>query len=188
VARDIAAAGGTVETAQVDRQGVCDLPPSRRRQDHPVARLLHTDVHRKNMIVADGRTFFLDWELALWGDPVYDLAVHLHKTAYQPDEADAVRAGWLAAVPSPAGDGWERDLDAYLAHERAKSAIVDTVRYTKLIAAGNLTPQRHDELVGKLAAKLSAARAASPAWHTHTPLDPADVATRIRHWTAARRT
>ncbi|WP_083731347.1 phosphotransferase [Protofrankia coriariae] len=55
-------------------------------------RLLHTDVHRKNMILSGGRTYFLDWELALWGDPVYDLAVHLHKTAYQADEHDTLLA------------------------------------------------------------------------------------------------
>jgi len=28
-------------------------------------------------MIVDGRTaYFLDWELALWGDPVYDLAGH----------------------------------------------------------------------------------------------------------------
>ncbi|MFD0850890.1 phosphotransferase [Actinomadura adrarensis] len=30
---------------------------------------VHADVHRKNMIVNDGVTAFLDWEPALWGDP-----------------------------------------------------------------------------------------------------------------------
>ena len=45
------------------------------------------------MILARGRTYFLDWELALWGDPVYDLAVHLHKMGYSPQEYAAVQAG-----------------------------------------------------------------------------------------------
>ncbi|WP_158230511.1 phosphotransferase family protein, partial [Pseudofrankia asymbiotica] len=100
-------------------------------------RLLHTDIHRKNMIVNGGATYFLDWELALWGDPVYDLAVHLHKMAYQPDEEELAGAAWRNAVPPEAAVEWTRDLATYLAHERVKSAVVDTVRYTKLIAAGS---------------------------------------------------
>src|SRR5690606_8147376 len=31
-------------------------------------RLLHSDVHRKNMIIRDHRVVFIDWELALYGD------------------------------------------------------------------------------------------------------------------------
>jgi aminoglycoside phosphotransferase (APT) family kinase protein len=65
-------------------------------------RLLHTDLHRKNMIVSRGRTYFLDWELALWGDPVYDLAVHLHKMGCSPSEYEAAQAVWLASVPGEA--------------------------------------------------------------------------------------
>ena len=50
-------------------------------------RMLHTDVHRKNMLIADERTYFIDWELALWGDPVYDLAVHLPQDGVLADRA-----------------------------------------------------------------------------------------------------
>lgn len=47
-------------------------------------RLVHADVHRKNVIAeATGRYVFIDWELALPGDPVYELAVHLHKMDYK---------------------------------------------------------------------------------------------------------
>ncbi|MGW4243281.1 phosphotransferase [Nocardia sp. NPDC004722] len=39
------------------------------------------------MIIRNGReVVFLDWELALYGEPVYDVATHLHKMGYQPDE------------------------------------------------------------------------------------------------------
>src|SRR6266536_146222 len=120
-------------------------------------RLLHTDIHRKNMILADGWTYFLDWELALWGDPVYDLAVHLHKMGYSPQEHAAMQDAWLAAVPGSASGRWRPDLDTYLSHERVKSAIVDTVRYTKIITSGSASPEREAELVGKLAGKLDAA-------------------------------
>ena len=102
------------------------------------------------MILAHGRTYFLDWELALWGDPVYDLAVHLHKMGYSPSEHEATQATWLAAVPAEASENWEPDLDTYLTHERVKSAIVDTVRYTKIIVSGHASAQGEAELLRKL--------------------------------------
>ncbi|MCM3920848.1 aminoglycoside phosphotransferase family protein [Frankia sp. AiPs1] len=140
-------------------------------------RLLHTDIHRKNMIIDTEVTYFLDWELALWGDPVYDLAVHLHKMAYQPDEEDAARAAWRAAVPADAALAWTADLATYLAHERVKSAIVDTVRYTKLITAHTESPSAEAALLDKLTTKLTAAHTV---WQTgHTP-DRPGVERRVR--------
>jgi thiamine kinase-like enzyme len=54
-------------------------------------RLVHADVHRKNI---------LDGELALLGDPVYDLAVHLHEMGYLPEEERRAVAGWAEALPA----------------------------------------------------------------------------------------
>ncbi|MFJ9366440.1 phosphotransferase family protein [Nocardia sp. NPDC101769] len=63
-------------------------------------RLVHADVHRKNMIIRDGQeVVFLDWELALYGDPVYDVAPHLHKMGYQPDEYATFLRLWATAEP-----------------------------------------------------------------------------------------
>lgn len=135
-------------------------------------RLLHTDIHRKNMIVADGGTYFLDWELALYGDPVYDLAVHLHKMAYRPDETDRLLAGWERVVTGPAADHWRSDLAVYLAHERVKSAIVDTVRYTKLLSQGTLDDQQRGDLIRKLVDKLNAAY---DVWRVRHVAEPAAV-------------
>jgi hypothetical protein len=147
-------------------------------------RLLHTDVHRKNMILSDGRTYFLDWELALWGDPVYDLAVHLHKMAYQPDEHDALVARWAETATGPASASWETDLPTYLAHERVKSAIVDTVRYTKLLTGPPLPAADAEALLDKLAGKLAAAH---QVWQTRRPrADRETVADRVQQWAASR--
>ncbi|WP_458690954.1 phosphotransferase [Nocardia tengchongensis] len=89
-------------------------------------RLVHADVHRKNMIIRDGReVVFLDWELALYGDPVYDVATHLHKMGYQPDEQTRFLQQWAAAEPQASTGSWEADLQTYLNHERIKSVIVD---------------------------------------------------------------
>ncbi|WP_239334525.1 phosphotransferase [Frankia sp. CiP3] len=147
-------------------------------------RLLHTDIHRKNMILADGRTYFLDWELALWGDPVYDLAVHLHKTAYQPDEHNTLLDRWARAVPGAASDGWQTDLPIYLAHERVKSAVVDTVRYTKLLTGPPLPAGQRQALLDKLVGKLTAAH---QVWQTRRPRTDLDTVTaHIARWAASR--
>lgn len=122
-------------------------------------RLAHCDVHRKNMILNQSHVVFLDWELALWADPVYDLAVHLHKMAYQPAEQAAVVSAWQRTVPSACSAGWEHDAEIYLAHERVKSAVVDAVRYADLIAAGTLTPDQERSRIDRLAVKLNAAGA-----------------------------
>ncbi|MDF5758810.1 aminoglycoside phosphotransferase family protein [Spongiactinospora sp. TRM90649] len=139
--------------------------------------LIHTDVHRKNMILSDGRVVFLDWELALWGDPVYELAVHFHKMAYQEDEHAAVLGGWLDGMPSRSTEGWKDDLDIYLAHERVKSSIVDTVRYTQLIRAETLDEAEEAHLIRKLVAKL---HAAGRVWQHDALITEAQVAALLR--------
>lgn len=118
--------------------------------------VLHADLHRKNMIVARGTTWFLDWELALWGDPMYEIAIHFHKMDYPEDQRAAVFRRWRDNLPAPSTAGPIEDLDLYVAHERIKSAVVDTVRYSKQLA-GAARPER-DFLTGRLAKKVNAAR------------------------------
>lgn len=131
---------------------------------------VHADIHRRNMIVDRGTTTFLDWELALWGDPLYDLAVHIHKMGYLQGEQDTLIARWHAAMPSDHITGWQPDLDAYLAHERIKSAIVDSVRYSQLFKNNGPYPYPEHQLIDSLTGKLNAAR---PHWHI-----PGTIATR----------
>ncbi len=90
--------------------------------------LIHCDIHRKNIIVPDRTVVFLDWELSLWGDPVYDLAVHLHKMRYSATEDELLTRTWADRVAPRFSAAWEADLAIYRAHETLKSAIVDTVR------------------------------------------------------------
>ncbi|MFI7131023.1 phosphotransferase family protein [Nonomuraea sp. NPDC050153] len=117
---------------------------------------IHCDLHRKNMIVRGGRTRFLDWELCLLhGDPVYDLAIHLTKMGYLADEEDDLLGRWAEAVPAECSAGWSHDLPVYRAHERIKAAVVDSVRYTKLIAAGDTAGR--GTMIASLTGKLNAA-------------------------------
>lgn len=118
------------------------------------------------MIIRDQNTMFLDWELALWGDPVADVAIHLHKVAYPPSEQQQFLASWITAEPDAITERWKHDLQTYLTHENIKSAFVDSVRYAKLLAAGTQSPTDEHTLVHKLTGKLSAAVSV---WHTLAP-------------------
>ncbi|MGF1647180.1 MAG: phosphotransferase family protein [Kineosporiaceae bacterium] len=132
--------------------------------------LVHSDVHRQNIIVkGDGTCIFVDWELALAGDPVYEIAVHLHKMAYQPDEDDAMRRAWASACEADRWPEWSVDLQRYLAHERVKSAIVDSVRYAKVVS---MNPGQLNVRAANLAQKLKAARAV---WQDLRPVDVNEI-------------
>ncbi|MFF8829785.1 aminoglycoside phosphotransferase family protein [Streptomyces sp. NPDC015131] len=133
-------------------------------------RLLHADVHRKNMILARrGGLVVLDWELALWGDPVYDLADHVHKMSYTPSDRVAIIEAWRRAAPRDCRRGLRADLDYYLAHEAVKSAVVDTVRWGRRVAAAPSEAEARS-LASELAAKLAAAQ---PHWADEPTAAPA---------------
>ncbi|WP_369143320.1 aminoglycoside phosphotransferase family protein [Streptomyces sp. R44] len=135
-------------------------------------RLLHADVHRKNMILTEEpRVAFLDWELALWGDPVYDLADHLHKMAYTAADRHRTCLGWERAVPFECRTDWQSGLAFYLAYEEMKSAVVDTVRWGRRIAEAP-APEERRRLARELRAKLVAAH---PHWEGGAPPSVAET-------------
>jgi thiamine kinase-like enzyme len=124
--------------------------------------LLHCDIHRKNMILTADRVMFLDWELALWGDPLYDLAVHISKMGYLEDERDRVVDEWRRVMPAAARNGWSEDLATYLVHEHVKEALVGCIRYMRLFEEGRLTAEEQEQLIDKLTTKMAVAHLA---WH-----------------------
>ncbi|MFF0154735.1 phosphotransferase family protein [Micromonospora sp. NPDC005203] len=140
---------------------------------------VHADVHRKNIIVNEGGSVFLDWELALWGDPVYDMAVHLHKMEYVDDERNELLSRWSARMPPQHVAGWQSDLRAYLSHEQIKSAIVDTVRYSQLFVADGPWPYAKATMLESLKAKLNAAR---PHWGISTRITIDEVESALNDW------
>ncbi|MEV6323825.1 aminoglycoside phosphotransferase family protein [Nocardia sp. NPDC051787] len=140
-------------------------------------RIVHADVHRKNMIVRDGRVVFIDWELALYGDPLYDVATHLHKMGYLPDEQEAFLTAWCETEPEAASGARRRDLQTYLDHERVKSVLVDSIRYRKVLAEGHAGAARETALVASLVGKLQPAR---EVWGQSAPVDPVAVEPALR--------
>ncbi|MEV3992808.1 aminoglycoside phosphotransferase family protein [Streptomyces sp. NPDC049837] len=139
--------------------------------------MLHADLHRKNMIVSDAATWFLDWELALWGDPMYEIAIHFHKMDYPDEQRTEVLRQWRDRLPPQCTAGPHTDLDLYMAHERVKSAIVDTIRYSKQL--GPAAPPERDFLIGRLAKKLNAARRV---WGSPPDMTPQRVAAALAPW------
>lgn len=144
-------------------------------------RAVHADVHRQNMVMSPQGIVFLDWELALWGDPVYDLAVHVHKMTYFDDELETLLRGWEAITDSAASSAWQSDLTTYLHHEKVKSAIVDTIRYTKEIVAADTSSQRRELLTHKLTGKLNAA---GQVWGWRDAQTPEGIGHTIALWAA----
>jgi aminoglycoside phosphotransferase (APT) family kinase protein len=99
--------------------------------------LLHADLHRDNVIMSyggDPPLIWVDWELATYGDPLHDLAVHLVRMQYPDHQWGEVIEAWARAmggVRPAAVNGVTRDLRHYVAFERAQSVYPDVMRAAK---------------------------------------------------------
>ncbi|WP_055490565.1 phosphotransferase [Streptomyces sp. TP-A0356] len=99
--------------------------------------LLHADLHRENFVVdGRGRLWAIDWELALFGDPLYDLATHLYLMRYPKAQHELMVKRWCAAMEEEragSSNGWEEDLPRLLDFKRAQSVFTDIVRATQFL-------------------------------------------------------
>jgi hypothetical protein len=94
--------------------------------------LLHGDLHRDNLIVDDeGELWVIDWELAMFGDPLYDLATHLYLMRYPQDQARRLVYRWVEVVEamrSGSAAGFEDDLPRIVDFKAAQSVFTDVIR------------------------------------------------------------
>lgn len=94
--------------------------------------LLHADLHRENFVIdPHGRLWAIDWELAMVGDPLYDLATHLYLMRYPEDQARRMTREWCQVaeeIRPGTSAGWERDLPMILDFKRAQSVFTDVIR------------------------------------------------------------
>ncbi|MEV6649015.1 aminoglycoside phosphotransferase family protein [Streptomyces sp. NPDC051219] len=101
--------------------------------------LLHGDLHRENFVIDEhDQLWAIDWELAMFGDPLYDLASHLYLMRYPPSQAMAVARRWQDAVEAVRGGsskGWEEDLPRLLDFKRAQSVYTDVIRAALTLGA-----------------------------------------------------
>ena len=102
--------------------------------------LLHADLHRKNFILdPHGQLWTIDWELAMLGDPLYDLATHLYLMRYPADQERRMTQEWLRVVERirPGGtEGWESDLPLLLDFKRVQSVFTDVIRTSLSLCDG----------------------------------------------------
>jgi len=102
--------------------------------------LLHADLHRKNFVVdSRGQLWTIDWELAMLGDPLYDLATHLYLMRYPEDQQRRMAAEWSRVVEKakPGGSyGLADDLDVLLDFKRAQSVFTDVIRVSLSLGDG----------------------------------------------------
>ncbi|MEU5954835.1 aminoglycoside phosphotransferase family protein [Streptomyces sp. NPDC047525] len=102
--------------------------------------LLHADLHRENFIIdLKGQLWAIDWELAMFGDPLYDLATHLYLMNYPEHQETLMARHWRESVEaaSPGSSrGLEEDLPRLLGFKRAQSVFTDVIRVALTLGAG----------------------------------------------------
>jgi hypothetical protein len=118
--------------------------------------LLHADLHRENFVVdAEQRLWTIDWELAMLGDPLYDLATHLYLMRYPAWQARRLTERWAGAVEAVRAGGsrgWRHDLPLLIDYKKAQSVFTDVIR-----AALSLGPEPESDRarVERVGGKLS---------------------------------
>ncbi|WP_443064657.1 aminoglycoside phosphotransferase family protein [Streptomyces sp. NBC_00582] len=124
--------------------------------------LLHGDLHRDNLIVSyDGSPplICVDWELATYGDPLHDLAVHLVRMQYPSHQWREVIDAWAGEMRQfrpGAANGVARDLRHYVDFERAQSVYPDIMRAARSLEE-SYTQRRLDEATQDVRRALKAA-------------------------------
>lgn len=108
----------------------------------------HGDLNRSNILYDGEHAWFIDWELARVSDPVFDVAVHLHRAGLVAQDRTAL----LDALPQTRVCATA--LALHLRHERLRSLLVDSVRYQQ---RGLAFPDLQQPLSARLAAKLDEA-------------------------------
>ncbi|MDJ1135889.1 phosphotransferase family protein [Streptomyces iconiensis] len=174
-----------VPTDAVERFGV----EAKRLTPRPYG-LLHSDVHRANLVVGHGssgpggRLTLVDWENALYGDPLHELATHTVRMEYPPEERARLLGLWRRGMRAR-GSGhveklaaMKRDFALYVDFEHAQSVFPDTMR-----AALALPWLARDEHFHKAALRVHRAlsRARAPLQLTSVPGLP-EVGAALRAW------
>ncbi|MFJ9010886.1 phosphotransferase family protein [Streptomyces canus] len=94
--------------------------------------LLHGDLNPWNLVRAGrrGGLTIIDWEMAMIGDPLYDLVRHLHLMPTRLEMRTRMFKRWSKSLPAACVVGWEKDRQVYRWIEQIRSAYVDLDRIT----------------------------------------------------------
>ncbi|MFJ9708257.1 phosphotransferase family protein [Streptomyces sp. NPDC101234] len=129
------------------RHPVSDRPPA----------LLHGDLNPWNLVRRDDRLALtiIDWEMALVGDPLYDLVRHMHLTPTRPEIRDRMFRRWERRLAPRFTHDWQQDWRVYRWIEIVRSAYVDLDR---LITGASLDAPNVRRAVDSYAMTLTAAK------------------------------
>ncbi|WP_405767761.1 phosphotransferase [Actinacidiphila glaucinigra] len=135
--------------------------------------LIHTDLHRDNILIRDdGGLVVIDWEHAMFGDPLYEVATHLCRMRYPEAQEAGVQVCWesqMARYGCESGTrGWTEDLPHYLAYEKAQSVYPDVMR---ALRAYEDSRHNRDEVLRRVSENLvrTLARAQGPLMSKQVP-------------------
>lgn len=103
---------------------------SRHTVSHRAPALLHGDLNPWNLVRRDDALALtiIDWEMALVGDPLYDLVRHMHLTPTRPEIRDRMFRRWERLLPVQYTTNWQQDWRVYRWIENVRSAYVDLDR------------------------------------------------------------
>ncbi|WP_415923977.1 phosphotransferase [Streptomyces sp. ID05-47C] len=103
---------------------------SRHRLSRREPALLHGDLNPWNLVRrSDALALTLiDWEMALVGDPLYDLVRHMHLTPTRPEIRQRMFSRWEARLPVRYTRDWRADWRVYRWIEIVRSAYIDLDR------------------------------------------------------------
>ncbi|MEU3933897.1 aminoglycoside phosphotransferase family protein [Streptomyces sp. NPDC029044] len=103
---------------------------SRYEVSHREPALLHGDLNPWNLVRRDDdlALTIIDWEMAVVGDPLYDLVRHMHLTPTRPEIRDRMFRRWEGRLPARYTRDWRKDWRVYRRLEIVRSAYVDLDR------------------------------------------------------------
>ncbi|MFK4145756.1 phosphotransferase [Streptomyces sp. NPDC004065] len=129
---------------------------SRHRVSPRRASLLHGDLNPWNLVRRDDppALTIIDWEMALVGDPLYDLVRHMHLTPTRPEIRERMFRRWERLLPPDCTANWEQDWRVYRWVETVRSAYVDLDR---LVTGASLDAPNVRRAVDSYAMTLAAA-------------------------------
>ncbi|WP_234478600.1 aminoglycoside phosphotransferase family protein [Streptomyces sp. MBT65] len=129
---------------------------SRYEVSHRASALLHGSLHPWNLIRRDDSLALtiIDWEMAVVGDPLYDLVRHMLLTPTRPEIRDRMFRRWERDLPAAYTRDWEKDWRVYRWIEIVRSAYVDLDR---LVTGASLDAPNVRRAVDSYAMTLAAA-------------------------------
>ncbi|WP_435860698.1 phosphotransferase [Streptomyces spiralis] len=118
--------------------------------------LLHGDLNPWNLVRRDDALALtiIDWEMALIGDPLYDLVRHMHLTPTRPEIRQRMFRRWERGLSEEYTDDWPQDWRVYRWIETVRSAYVDLDR---LVTGASLDAPNVRRAVDSYAMTLAAA-------------------------------